>query len=45
MLYSAIRSMDVKSHSMAQGNILVGPLWKENFKFFLNGAFWCTLYL
>jgi len=25
-------------------NILVGPVWGENFKDFLNGAFWCTLY-
>ena len=26
-------------------NIFVRPLWGENFWFFPNGAFWCTLYL
>jgi len=46
-----VTTRPVESHSRAQGdilaaptpNILMGPLWEENFWFLLNGAFWCTL--
>jgi len=35
----------VESHSGAREHIPAGPLSVENFRIFLNGAFWCTLML